>query len=339
MNESRHRTELSESARALLNKVAGSGTLRSVEPLQSLWGGQGSVLQLHLNDPHNQSLVLKHIVPDASASHPRGWNSSASYVRKLKSYEVESRWYEHFAQRCHARCKVPRLKGLSVTDTERLILLEDLSIDYPATPPALSISQVSLCLRWLAEFHAQFIHEPGSGLWAEGCYWHLGTRQEEWQSMAGGPIREAAERLDELLRKTPYQTLVHGDAKLANFRFSPASLQSPQSKPHGVAAVDFQYVGRGCGMRDVAYLLGSCVDEAACERYEEPLLDSYFGQLRQALEGTLPPDEIDQLEHQWRTLYPIAWTDFYRFLLGWMPSHPKINRYTRSLAERALAMI
>jgi Ser/Thr protein kinase RdoA (MazF antagonist) len=56
--------------------------------------------------------------------------------------------------------------------------------------------------------------------------------------------------IDQVLNNCSYQTIVHGDAKLANFCFS---------KEGAVSAVDFQYVGGGCGMKDVAYFLGSCL--------------------------------------------------------------------------------
>ena len=56
-----------------------------------------------------------------------------------------------------------------------------------------------------------------------------------------------APELDRRLRAARFQTLVHGDAKPANFCFD--------ARRGAVAAVDFQYVGGGCGMKDVAYLL------------------------------------------------------------------------------------
>ena len=62
-----------------------------------------------------------------------------------------------------------------------------------------------------------------------------------------------------------FKTIVHGDAKLANFCFS--------HDLSNVAAVDFQYVGGGCGMKDVAYFLGSCLNDQELRTTENELLD------------------------------------------------------------------
>jgi hypothetical protein len=45
------------------------------------------------------------------------------------------------------------------------------------------------------------------------------------------------------------------------------------------------------------------------------------------------------LQQEWRSLYPIAWADFYRFLLGWSPSHYKINPYMQKQTDIALASL
>ncbi|MEC7724282.1 MAG: phosphotransferase, partial [Planctomycetota bacterium] len=122
------------------------------------------------------------------------------------------------------------------------------------------------------------------------------------------------------------RTLVHGDAKVANFCFG----------SDGVAAVDFQYVGGGCGVQDVAYLLSSCLDDDACELHAERHLDTYFAALRARV-----ADDVDgpALELAWRGLYPAAWADFHRFLVGWAPDHWKIHRYTRRMTREALARL
>ena len=106
---------------------------------------------------------------------------------------------------------------------------------------------IDACLRWLAAFHARFLGVAPDGLWKNGTYWHLATRQDELAAIEDPELREAAPLLDQKLRACVFQTLVHGDAKPANFCFARGG--------SSVAAVDFQYVGGGCGMKDVAYLL------------------------------------------------------------------------------------
>ena len=56
-----------------------------------------------------------------------------------------------------------------------------------------------------------------------------------------------------------------------------------------------------------------------------------------ALRHYQPEVQACRVCDNWRDLYAIAWTDFYRFLAGWMPDHPKTHAYTRQLASQALA--
>lgn len=136
--------------------------------------------------------------------------------------------------------------------------------------------------------------------------------------------------IDQQLQQCRYQTLVHGDAKLANFCF-----KSDSTKPR-VAAVDFQYVGRGCGMKDVAYFVGSCLSEEQCEVLESTLLDSYFSSLKRCVAAKHAGLETAELESEWRQLYDVAWADFHRFLKGWSPGHWKINSYSERLTQRVI---
>ena len=98
------------------------------------------------------------------------------------------------------------------------------------------------------------------------------TRPQELAVLADRSLRVAASGIDEKLNTCAYKTFVHGDAKLANFCFA---------EDGKVAGVDFQYVGGGCGMKDVAYFIGSCLNEKDCERLEAKILDTYFGYLQQ----------------------------------------------------------
>ena len=99
-------------------------------------------------------------------------------------------------------------------------------------------------ITWLARFHMTFISRDINDLSERGTYWYLATRQEELQSMKHLKLKKSAQKIDDFLRSLKFQTLVHGDAKLPNFCFGDDS----------VAAVDFQYVGPGCGLADLWYL-------------------------------------------------------------------------------------
>ena len=159
------------------------------------------------------------------------------------------------------------------------------------------------------------------------------TRPDELEKLENQVLKAKAHLIDEKLNQCRFQTIIHGDAKLANFCFS--------KHRDKVAAVDFQYVGGGCGIKDVAYFLGSCLDGKQLVEYEKELMDFYFLNLRSAIENN--NNEINsnfnfiELEKEWRQLYPIAVTDFTRFLLGWMPTHQKINQYNLDMMDKVLA--
>lgn len=302
--------------------------------LQSLWSGYGEIVRYSLSggDACADSVVVKWVSPPTKAHHPRGWNTDRSHQRKLRSYDVEMHWYQHFAQQCGDYCRVPVVYGVYQfpvdTHVHTVMVLEDLdAAGYHLRKDELDLPGVKQCLRWLANFHATFMGRKPEGLWPVGSYWHLDTRPDEFEAMPPGKLKDAAEVLDRRLSQSRFQTLVHGDAKVANFCFSEEST---------VAAVDFQYVGGGCGMKDVAYFLGSCMGEEDNERYDKECLDFYFTMLQQALIREQSTLDFAALEQEWRALYAVAWTDFYRFLQGWMPGHPKINAYTLKLAETVL---
>ena len=84
-------------------------------------------------------------------------------------------------------------------------------------------------------------------------------------------------------------------------------------------------------MKDVAYFIGSCLNERECERLEAQILDTYFEHLQNELE-----ERNEALEREWRSLYRVAWADFHRFLKGWSPGHWKINSYSEKLTRKVL---
>ena len=159
----------------------------------------------------------------------------------------------------------------------------------------------------------------------------FGHSPDELEALHDLALKRAARQIDQKLQNSPFQTFVHGDAKLSNFCFS--------SNSRKVAAVDFQYVGAGCGMKDLAYFIGSCLHEEECERLEDELLDHYFSVLREALTAKDKSLDWIALEKDWRSLFPVAWTDFHRFIKGWSPDHWKINSYSERVAREVVASL
>jgi len=229
-------------------------------------------------------------------------------------------------------CIIPQCLDAICLETETLLLLEDVdAAGFDLRPTTANMDQINQVLAWLAAFHAHTLNWPPTGLWSIGSYWHLATRPDEWHNMQSGELKQAAHAIDQQLNKAQFQCWVHGDAKLANFCFSPDS--------EAVVGLDFQYVGAGPGIKDVMLFLGSCLDSDRLFEHEESLLHSYFAQLRQQLKAKYPEVDNDALEREWRALYPMAWADFHRFLSGWKPDHIKINRYMQHQTTKCLALL
>lgn len=304
-----------------------------LEVVQKLWSDYGEIARY--NSPKlAEDIIVKHVFPPTKVHHPRGWNSQISHQRKLLSYQIEARFYQEFASQCDTYCKVPKLIACvnnsdQHSNEQQMLVLEDLDfIGFTERRSQSNMREAKLCISWLAYFHARFLDTQAKNLWPVGTYWHLATRQDELAVMPEGELKQQAGEIDSRLNHAQFQTLVHGDAKLANFCFTQDTDQ--------VAAVDFQYVGLGAGVKDLAYLLGCCFDDKELFMHEEQLLAYYFQQLAEALAHYKINCDLNALETEWRLLYPLAWADFFRFLQGWSPGHYKINSYMRNQSELAI---
>lgn len=318
------------SSKDIIKRVFNTQEIIEREKIQDLWSGYGVLKRYELKGADVPSVVVKHICLKEDKAHPRGWNTGLSHQRKLKSYQVETSWYSQWSERCDDHCRVPRCYACDKTDNEILIILEDLNASgFADRRSTLTLDEIKACLKWLAHFHATFLHLTPEGLWPTGTYWHLQTRPDELEVLDDLALKNAAGAIDQKLNTSAYQTFVHGDAKLANFCFS--------ANGKRIAAVDFQYVGGGCGMKDVAYFIGSCVGEDECEELEDKLLAAYFEALTEAVKQKNTEVNADELEREWRELYPVAWTDFHRFIKGWSPGHWKINDYSERIARETIA--
>lgn len=307
-------------------ECTGASSCKENVTIQELWSGYGRIVRIGLAESIYKSVVVKYVQLPNKTNHPRGWNTNLSHERKVKSYQVEVEWYKHFSSLSNDSCRVPKCLGFDELGDEVLIVMEDLDeLGFDKRLSSVSLKELYNCIEWLANFHATYLGVKPNGLWEKGTYWHLETRPEELDVLADTKLKTAAAAIDKVLNETVYQTLVHGDAKLANFCFSEAG---------DVSAVDFQYIGGGCGMKDLVYFVGSCLGETDCEKYEKQILDHYFKVLRGALKQS--DFSGDEIEKDWRPLYHIAWADFHRFLKGWSPGHWKINSYSERVTKQVI---
>jgi len=307
--------------RSIILQTTGASSLFEKETIQDLWSGYGKIMRIGLENASVDSVVIKHVQMPVYKNHPRGWNTDIGHQRKVKSYKVETAWYDKYSKNSSAR--LPKCLAIETKDEEVLMVLEDLDeTGYPLRKSVVSWEEIDACLAWLAKFHASYLGETPEGLWEVGTYWHLDTRPQELAVLDDQRLREAAPIIDEKLNACKYKTFVHGDAKLANFCFS---------EDGQVSGLDFQYVGGGCGMKDVAYFIGSCLNESECERLEANILDTYFEHLQSEM-----TERNEALEIEWRSLYRLAWADFHRFLKGWSPGHWKINSYSERVTVEVI---
>ena len=253
-------------------------TYTSKETIQSLWSGYGKIERWRLSGSEYKQIITKQVIPEVG-DHPRGWNTDLSHQRKLKSYQVETNWYESTRNRGKPLlARVPHCLGTKKVGDQVLLVLEDLDASgFAGRRSLVNQKEWQACVRWLASFHLENMNQSTEGLWDSGTYWHLQTRPDELARLDDSKLREAAPAIDQKLKDTKYQTLVHGDAKLANFCFNHEGTE--------VAAVDFQYIGGGCGMKDLAYFVGSCFRDEDAEEIEQEVLNFYFSQIRELVEN------------------------------------------------------
>jgi len=312
--------------------VTGAEGLNNLGMVQSLWSGYGSIVRIGLEGTDVPSVIVKYVQP-GEGDHPRGWNTDLSHLRKLKSYQVETNWYGRQKERAQpAFARIPECLGGKSDGDEVLLVLEDLdAAGFAGRRSSVNQAEWQACVSWLAAFHAEHLGASTDGLWSSGTYWHLETRPDELEELDDLSLKRTAATIDAKLKASVFQTLVHGDAKLANFCFSADGAE--------VAAVDFQYVGGGCGMKDLAYFVGSCFRDEVAERREYEVLDFYFKELRGFVERADNHISPEELEADWRSLYRVAWSDFHRFLKGWSPDHWKLSDYSERVTREVIAAL
>ena len=339
------RATLDYSSDGTVNDSKNNGSVRA-EPSQQ---SQESSRALHKVNHHKRvtQVVVKCATPPNTLSHPKGWNGDASHDRKCQSFTVENCFYSQVQTQIISGCPTAKYIRHDQHGESSLLVMEDLaSIGYSRTATSLTAAQCKTVLKWLAHFHACFLNVRSEfdsrnlQLWPEGTYWHLATREDEFQAMPEGLLKQNAVTIAKTLASAHYQTLVHGDAKVANFCFT--------EDFSDCAAVDFQYVGYGVGIKDVAYFLGSALPTETHIAHRDALLNTYFVALEGALQARLSHHDapsyftsidIQYVIAEWKMLYPFACADFYRFLSGWSPKHWKIDAELQYQTNIALAAL
>ena len=298
------------------------------EILTSLWSGCGQIVKCQLDE---QACVIKAIkVPD-HINHPKIKQSSFALNRKRDSYHVEYTFYQQFSHKLPKQAAaIECIKAINKGDEFALVFKDFSKLGYTQA----TTENIKAILKWLGQFHAFHLNAfhlntKFDGLWPQGSYWHLDTRPDEFNNLPEkSDIKQAATQLNNALKQCDYQTLIHGDAKLANF--------AANSQGH-ILGYDFQYVGAGVGVVDVMYFMTSCMDDSELHKHAQTYLDYYFSQFKNALSHYQPAVNADDVIAQWAHLWPVAWADFYRFLLGWSPEHKKINGYMQAQVNNWLA--
>lgn len=302
----------------------------SFELIQNLWSNYGTLKKVKLTN--GSTAILKHLDIPEKIRHPRGRHSEFAHKRKLRSYQVESSWYKNECHAIHQNLRMPLFYDLASSESSMKLLIEDLNAEGFKSRENASLSDIKKCVAWLANLHAKYLQaeENKFSIRPKGSYWHLETRPEELELMRDSELKTYAHEIDETLNNAKYKTIIHGDAKLANFMFSDNS----------VAAVDFQYIGFGVGIKDFMYFISSVLSSEQCYKLEESLLSHYFNELKLATSKNTDIEiDFEELELEYRKLYAFVWADFTRFLMGWAPDHFKLHDYALEQTTKCLSLL
>lgn len=317
-------------------EILRNARLESEEQIASLWSGYGEIIRQIYILPDESRLFL--IKKQVSQLIPISKQPDESQSRKAISYVVERYFYDRLSrQSIDNGAHLPRVYAT----TKDAIYMTDLGQEYPVEHVNMDHERSAVVIRWLAHYHVQFWNyglpaesliplgsrshpdpEGGQGVWEEGGYWPLHTRQAEYELLDSFWKRIAVE-VDAEIRAIPAQftTLMHGDLKSANIVFSEDLKRC--------AVFDFQYVGIGPGIRDLVYFMISSVH--GLDRHVSDLLRLYHQSIIVGLKGIGLVDVA--AEYTFETMikqYELCLVDYYRFMLGWvyLPSRSNIDHGT-----------
>ncbi|VEU36399.1 unnamed protein product [Pseudo-nitzschia multistriata] len=299
-----------------LCKLADSGvaSVTSQARVANLWAGMGSIIRLECSGGSQKSIIAKRIRCPCDPS-------SIGDQRKAASYRVEASFYASKYCRelseegicCEGLHTEDDGKG-SITILMRPLPNETLSYMEGKVAEAAVRSVAKLhAYFWGSERAREAVEE--TGLAEQGTYWYLDTRPDEYDRMDGNRglsarLKRAAHGIDAALKEHEYQTICHGDLKACNMSLS--------RNPDFVTLVDFQYLGKACPAKDLAYLFvcGIDVDDDFEARREDELLRLYIEELAANGVGDDADAPLPTMEKLKEAL-DLSYCDLYRWMLGW----------------------
>ena len=306
------------------------GDIASVkaQAISSLWAGMGTVFKLKIalsGGSPPVTLVAKRVELPSRCD-------SIGDQRKKDSYDVEAAFYSqgHAERLIAAGATVPHPLHVEQEGRGQNVTICMTVVDGRSS----FRGDAEAFVAWLAKLHATYWGGARAdeavkrGLQAQGCYWHLDTRPDEHARMSTsgwmGRLKLAARAIDLRLKADPMQSVCHGDAKGANIVY--ASGEGGAAVP---LVYDFQYCGKACVAKDLAYFIN--VDAGSAQ--EQPLLRLYHAELSRLLaaQGDAAPS-LDAVH----TAHELALCDWRRFseigLGGW--GDGSANRKVQGLLDR-----
>lgn len=294
------------------------------KPLKQLWSDCGGLYSARLRD---ENIVIKASRVPSSIKHSRIEQSSVAKNRKAWSYENELSFYQrHSDVLAEKKLTLQCFAVHQFNDSCYLALNNFESMGF-RNLTCVNMSEIKAVISWLAKFHAHFLQINNQEGFERGGYWHLNTRPDEYIKMNDSMVKSCAHVINERLKNSDFQTIIHGDAKLANYAFD---------HENAVLGYDFQYVGTGIGLQDLMLFLVSTLNSDSLYANHELLLSDYFCVLHLETASYLSIEQQNSLESQWRALWPLVWCDYHRFLLGWKPDHERINDFLLMMSDRAI---
>ncbi len=237
--------------------------------------------------------------------------TSREAAAATRTYEVETRFYQHLRDRVAITTPRPYVALLDVEANDFVLLMNDLAPAEQGDQLAgCDVDAAALAMREVAKLHAPVwgdatlaelewldrSTDDGQAFYVQLMSTLYPGFLERYGDRVDAEVVEAGNRLVERLgeyfgRRVEPRTAAHGDYRLDNILFAPDG--------ESMTTVDWQTVALSPGVTDVAYFLGTSLQPEARAVHEEDLVREYHDSLRA---GGVVDYPLDQ-----------AWTDYRRF--------------------------